>query len=120
LPGLAVVGAVLRVWRAQCLHIAFLAVTLFLGSVFRARAIPILRLHLVLRGRDDTKIMLRVLEIAFGRDRITAALGIARQLKIAVRDVLRRTAHLHVGPVRLVRARQRIGTTPVATPHALV
>jgi len=112
--------AVLSAGRAECFRVALLAVTLLINAVFGPRAIPELRLHLILRGRYDAQVMFGMLKVTFGRNRIAAALRVACELEIAVGDVLGRAAHLHVGSVRFVGARQRIRTTPVATPHALV
>jgi hypothetical protein len=71
-------------------------------------------------GCDETVIMLGVLEIAFSRNRIAREMGIARELGVFLGDVLRGAAHFHIGTVRFIGTRQRIGPATVAAPHALV
>ena len=83
--------------------------------------------ELFLRGGDQAEIMLGVLVVIFGRDRIARALRVARELHVFFRDVRGGAANFHVGAVRLVDPRQRILTLAVvivvivvvATPHAL-
>ena len=55
-----------------------------------------------LRGGDQTEIVLGVLEVIFGGDRIAASMSIARQLEIFLGDMLRVSANLHVRAVRFV------------------
>jgi hypothetical protein len=78
---------------------------------------------LLLRRRDQTEVMLGVLIIIFGRDRVSGALRIASKLKIFFGDVGCRSPNFHVRSVGLVHARQWIlmmTTFAVATPHSLV
>ena len=69
--------------------------------------------ELLLRRRDQPEIMFGVLEIIFGRDRIAGGLGVTRELKILLRDVIGRTANLHIGAVRFVNPCQRVMIAPV-------
>src|SRR5271168_5227094 len=67
--------------------------------------------------------MFGVLEIVFRSDRIPARVRVARQLKIFLRDMVRIAANLHVGAVRFVRTRQRIGPATIVCgtpPHPLL
>jgi hypothetical protein len=84
--------------------------------------------ELLLRGSDQAEIVLGMLEIVFGRDRIAGGLGVTRQLQIFLRHVIGRSADLHVGAVRFIHPRQRVVTAAVvivvvvivAPAHALV
>jgi hypothetical protein len=83
--------------------------------------------QLFLRGGDQAKVMLGVLIIIFGSDRIPGTLRVTGQLKIFLGNVRRGTANFYVLPVGLVHARQWIlvvmmMSTPltVATAHALI
>ena len=84
-----------------------------------------------LRGGDQAEIMLGVLVVVFGRDRIAGALRVAGQLEVFLGDVGGIASDLQVRSVGLVHARQWILVmvmmmttattfTAVATPHALV
>src|SRR5271156_1885844 len=67
--------------------------------------------------------MFGVLEIVFRSDRIPARVRVARQLKIFFRDMVGIAANLHVGAVRFVRTRQRIGPATIVRrtpPHPLL
>src|SRR5579871_3730356 len=76
--------------------------------------------ELLLRRGDQAEIMLRVLEIVLGGDRISGRLGVARKLQIFVRDVGRRTSYFDIRSVRLIDPGQRIVTLAVSSPHTLV
>ena len=87
--------------------------------------------ELLLRRGDQPKIMLGVLIIILGGDRVTGTLRVAGKLQIFLADVGCRAANFHVRSIRLVHARQWIlmmvmtttAATPtltVTTPHALV
>ena len=52
--------------------------------------------------------MLGVLEIIFRRDRIAGGLGVTRELEIFLRDVIGRSADLHVGAVGFIDPCQRV------------
>jgi len=88
--------------------------------------VRVLLAELLLRHRDQPEIMLGVLEIVLGRDRIAGGLGVTRELEILLRDVIGRSANLHIRAVRFVNARQGILIAPVvvlliiAPAHALV
>ena len=73
-------------------------------------------------GGDDAEIMLGVLQVAFRHDRIAGGLRVARQLQIFLGDMLGGAADFHVGPVRFVAPRQRIGpfAAGIAAAHALI
>jgi len=78
---------------------------------------------LLLRRRDQAEVMLRVLIIVFGGDRVSGALRISGQLKVFFSNVGSGSPNFHVRSVGLVHARQWIlmmATFAVATPHALV
>ena len=49
--------------------------------------VRVLLAELLLRSGDQAKIMLGVLEVVFGRDRIAGALRVARELEVFLRDV---------------------------------
>jgi hypothetical protein len=87
--------------------------------------------QVLLRGGDQPEIMLGVLVVVFGRDRIAGTLRVAGQLKVFLGNVRRIAPDLQVRSVGLVHARQWILVmvmmmttattfTAVATPHALV
>jgi hypothetical protein len=59
---------------------------------------------LLLRGRDQTEIMLGVLIIVFGCDRVAGTLRIAGKLEILLGDVRCRSANFHVRSIGLVHA----------------
>jgi hypothetical protein len=83
-----------------------------------------------LRGGYQAEIMLGVLVVVFGRDRIAGALRVAGQLKVFLGNVRCIASDLQVRSVGLVHARQWIlvmvmmmtttAFTAVATPHALI
>jgi hypothetical protein len=80
---------------------------------------------LLLRGSDQAEIMLGVLIIIFGGDRVAGTLRIARELKIFLRDMRRGAANFYVLSVGLVHSRQRILMMPtlaaaVTTAHAFI
>jgi hypothetical protein len=80
---------------------------------------------LFLRSGDQAEIMLGVLIIIFGGDRVAGALRIARELKIFFRDMRRGPANFYVLSVGLVHSRQRILMMPtlaatVTTAHAFI
>jgi hypothetical protein len=59
---------------------------------------------LLLRGRDQTEIMLGVLIIVFGCDRVSGALRITGKLEILLGDVRCRSPNFHVRSIGLVHA----------------
>jgi len=81
-----------------------------------------------LRGGDQAEIMLGMLVVVFGGDRVAGALRITGQLQVFLGNVRGIAPDLHVRSVGLVHARQWILVvvmvvttfTAVATPHALV
>ena len=79
--------------------------------------------ELLLGGGDQAKIMLGVLVVVFGSDRVAGTLRIAGKLQVLFGDVRGRAADFYVRSTGLVHAGQRIlvmTTFAVATPHALV
>ena len=76
--------------------------------------------ELFLRGRNQTEIMLRVLEIVLLRNRISRRLRITRKLQVFLGNVGRRAPHFDVRSVRLVHPRERIVTLAVTPAHTLV
>src|SRR5262245_9882162 len=79
--------------------------------------------ELFLRRRDHAVIVLGVLVVIFGGDRVAGGLRIARQLHIFFGNVGRVAANFHVRTVRFEHARHRIVTfamVVVAPAHALV
>jgi hypothetical protein len=79
--------------------------------------------ELLLRRGNHAEVMLGMLIIILGRDRVAGTLRIAGKLEILFGDVRCRTPDFHVRPIGLVHARQWIlvmATLAVATPHALV
>jgi hypothetical protein len=59
---------------------------------------------LLLRGRDQTEIMLGVLRLVFGCDRVSGALRITGKLEILLGDVRCRSPNFHVRSIGLVHA----------------
>lgn len=86
--------------------------------------IGVLLTELLLRRSDQAEIMLGVLIIIFGRDRIAGALCIARELNIFFRDMRGGASDFYVRSVGFIDPCQRILTfavpTIVAPPHALL
>jgi hypothetical protein len=132
------IGLLARAKRLLCEGLAVL-VAAFLELLVRARLellvvaalrprleIRVLLAELLLRHRDQPEIMLGMLEIVLGRDRIAGGLGITRELKILLRDVIGRSANLHIRAVRFINPRQGILIAPVvvlliiAPAHTLV
>lgn len=64
--------------------------------------VGILRPELLLGGGDQTQIVFGVLEVVFGGDGVTGALGVAGKLQILFGNVVRSAADLHLGAVRFV------------------
>ena len=70
---------------------------------------PVGRLTLLLaEGHDDAIVVLGVLKIGFGQDRIANRLGIACQGHVLFRDVRGISAYLHIRSVGLVAPRKRV------------
>ena len=78
----------------------------------------------LLRGSDQSEVVLRVLQVTFRHDRIAGRLSIARELQILFADMMGGAPDLYVRPVRPVGARKRIWTfsiiVVVASTHTLV
>ena len=92
--------------------------------------VRILLAELLLRGGDQAEVVLGVLEVVLGGDRIAGGLRVAGELQILFGDVMGGTADFHLRSVRLVDPRQRIVmmaaaavvalVVAVTSPHALV
>ncbi len=96
-------------------HFALLLLLLIVGL-----ALPVL----LLRGGNQAEIVLGVLVVILGGDRIAGTLRIAGELQVLFGDVGGRAADFHIRSIGLVHAGQWIlvmmTTFAVATPHALV
>ena len=109
----AIVAAALR--RALLLRLLTLLVLLIV--------IRVLLPELFLRRRDQPEVMLCVLVVILGRDRIAGALGVTCELNVFLCDVGGRAANFHIGAVGLVNPCQRIlalAAMAAATPHTLL
>src|SRR5215470_3518952 len=82
--------------------------------VFGAGEMWIVLAKLLLRRRDQTVVVLRVLVIVFRRDRIAGGLGIARKLNVFLGNVRWISTNFDVGTVRFVNTRHRIVVLAVA------
>ena len=69
--------------------------------------------ELLLGGGDQAEIMLGVLVVVLGRDRIAGRARVARQLDVFFRDVGGGAADLDVGSVRFEHPGHRVLTAPV-------
>lgn len=58
--------------------------------------------ELLLRRRDQTGIVLSVLEVVFSCDRVARCLRVAGELKVFLRNVVSRSSDLHLRAIRLV------------------
>jgi hypothetical protein len=104
--------------RALLLRLLTLLTLLRLLIVIR-----VLLPKLLLRRRDQTKVVLGVLVVILSRDRVAGALRVARELDVLLRDVGGGAANFNVGTVGLVNSCQRIlalATMAAAAPHALL
>ena len=92
--------------------VLLVAVEAFVGGVLPRRGrrlvVRILLPELLLRRGDQAEVMLGVLEVVLGGDRIAGALGVTGELQIFLGDVMRGAADFHLRPVRLVDPGQRI------------
>src|SRR5437867_8452311 len=82
--------------------------------VFGTGEMWIVLAKLLLRRRDQTVVVLRVLIVVFRRDRIAGGLGIARKLNVFLSNVGWVSTNFDVGPVRFVNTRHRIVVLAVA------
>ena len=77
--------------------------------------------ELRLRRRYQTEVMLRVLEITLGRNRITGSLSIARKLNVFFSNMVRRAADFHIWAVRFIDSGQWVLiAVPITTTHPLL
>ncbi len=75
-------------------------------TFFRRSLLTALRHRLSSLGRSDQSvIMLGVLQVVLGGDRIASSMGISRELKVFLGDMLRVSSNFHVGTVQFVRSR---------------
>ena len=102
-------------------RVVFLRLDLFARLTLVSELSLLLRL---LRGSDQSEVVLRVLQVTFRHDRIAGRLSIARELQILFADMMGGAPDLYVRPIRLVGARKRIWTfsiiVVVASTHTLV
>ena len=76
--------------------------------------------ELLLRRRDQAGIVLGVLEVVLGGDRIAGRLGVAGELKIFLGNVVCRSSDLHLWAIRLIDPRQWIVMVMPAATAAVV
>src|SRR5437588_488880 len=69
--------------------------------------------ELLLGRRDQAEIVLGVLVVVLGGDRVARGARIARKLEIFFRDVRGRAADLDVGSVRFINPGHRVLAAPV-------
>ena len=86
-----------------------------------ARQMRIVLAELLLRHRDEAVVVLGMLVIVLGRNRIAGRLRVARELNVFLGNVRGVSPDFDVGSVRLVDARHRVLTFAVmiTTAHAL-
>src|ERR1700761_4640355 len=122
-----------RIERLRLRGIGLADLRLFVTVVIAIIGAPAARLlleiglalaELLLRGGDQTEIMLGVLVVIFRCDRVTRTLRVAGKLEIFLRDVRGGAANLDVLPVRFIDPRQRIlvvmATLAIATTHPFI
>jgi hypothetical protein len=91
----------------------------------RIGLLMLLEVRILLRelrlGRgDQAEIVLRVLEVALGGDRVAGRLRVARELYVLVGNVMGGAPDLHVRSVGFIDAGERIVIAPIAPAHTLV
>ena len=99
-------------------ELEILAVILVVGLLGEAR----LAVELRLSGCDDAEIVLGVLQIGLGQDRVARGLRVAGQLDVFLGDMGSRATDLHVGAVRLegaVEVVRALAATAAATGAAI-
>jgi hypothetical protein len=82
----------------------------------RLVAVAELRAHLLMGSQHDPHIVLCVLIVIFGRNRVAARVRIPSQLHVLLGDGLGVAAHLDVRSIGLERPGQRVGCLVVAAP----
>ena len=87
---------------------------------FAGPAEALLAGRFLLRGGDDTEIMLGMLEIGLRQHRVARNLRIARQLCLFFNNMLGRSAHLDIRSVGLVGAREGVGLLAMTPAHPVV
>jgi hypothetical protein len=103
-------------WRSETIRQgAEIAVVLQIVALFSGRALlTALRKRLRgLRGGDEPEVMFGMLQIILRRDRISARVGVSRELEIFLGDMMRVAAYFDIRAVRFVGSRQRIGPSPI-------
>jgi len=90
--------------------LAIAVVVAFLGAAHLAGRLLLLVIRLtlpklLLRRSDDPEIVLGVLIIIFGCDRIAGALCVTSELKVLFRDVRCGSANFYVRPIGLIHSR---------------
>src|SRR5262249_37623594 len=69
---------------------------------------------------DQTEIMLRMLEIVLGRNRISRRLRVTRMLQVFIGDDGRTASYFDIRPVRLVHPSGRFVPLAFALPHPFI
>jgi hypothetical protein len=64
-------------------------------------------------GSNETEVMLGVLQIILGSDRISACMSVSCKLEVFFSDVMCIAAYFDVWPVRFIGSRQRIGPSSI-------
>jgi len=93
--------------------------------------VGVLLTQLLLRGRDQTEVVLGVLVVVLRRHMVAGGGRVARELEIFLDHVMRGATDLHLRPVRLVNATQRVvvmlvvmtavvSLVTIASAHALI
>jgi hypothetical protein len=106
-------GRLLAHARIDAFAVALLARIVHVRALARAGAVPVdpltALLHLLLAvGDDHSVVVLGMLQIVLGEDRVTGGLGISGEGDVLRRNICRRAPDLHVGAVRLEAARERV------------
>lgn len=113
-------------WHIGQSIIALIIVVLFaqlIGARRRLLRLSIVRVLLregSLCSDDQAEIVLGVLQVTFGRDRIAGGLRVARELHVLVGDVMGGPADLHVRAVGFVYPCHRVVVAAIAAAHALL
>src|SRR5690606_15494437 len=110
LVGIALVGIAL-IGVVRVAELVAVLVHVVVGAV--ALILRVLDRHLRLRGGDDAIVMLGMLQIVLGHDPVARTVCVAGELRVFFRDLLCRTANLHVRAVALIVAGQGVGALAV-------
>jgi hypothetical protein len=96
----------------QCPEIAL--VFQVVGLLPRRSLLTALRKRLRgLRRRDEPEVVFGVLQIILRRNRVSARVGVSRELEVFLGDMVRVAAYFDIRSIRFVGTRQRIGASPI-------